>query len=191
MMVEYGYRYEDPEIGVFRSRFDHNALDRLDQQRGAEIAALLDEFREDGDWQRFRRIYTVPKDAYIHEIGTHLFRRNRHLGLARDESRTGWQRRDSYLIAQKENMILERYFQESVNHSIHNWNPATRAEVDSGARESHAYVSAVSRNLITEFSEGNIAGGLAAATALMLVVGILCGRRSGRPYDMKQQSGPE
>ncbi len=176
MMVEYGYRYEDPEIGLFRSRFDRQSLRRLDQQRGADVAVILGDFLEDDDWRRFRRIYTVPRDAYVHEIGTHLFRRNRHLSLARDETRSDWQRRDSYLIAQRENRILEKYFPLSLGQSVHHWGPSTRSEVDSGADERDHYESWVSVSLITEVTRRQVLAAFSVTIALLLVVGIISGR---------------
>jgi len=180
MMVEYGYRYEDPEIGVFRSRFNRDSLRRLDQQRGAEVAVILDKFRDDGDWRRFRNVYTVPRDAYAHEIGTHLFRRNRHLDLARDETRTTWQRLDSYLIAQRENRILEKYFPHSLNKSIHRWGDATRVEVDTGADRRDHYESWVSVELITSVSRQQALTIFAVIISLVIVIGIIAGQRGRR-----------
>ena len=187
MMVEYGHRYEDPEIGLFRSRFDRQALRRLDQQRGPDVAGVLDEFLEDGDWERFRETYTVPRDPYVHEIGTHLFRRNRHLSLARDGTRPDWQRRDSYLIAQRENRILEKYFPLSLDRSVHRWEAATRAEVDGMARKKDDYESWVSVNLITGLGRRQVLGGFCVTIGLVLVIGTIAGRSSTKSVQIDRK----
>jgi hypothetical protein len=175
MMVEYGYRYEDPDIGVFRSRFNDAELTDLDRIRGAEVARILDGYRGDGDWNRFRQIYTVPRDAYVHETGTHLFRRNRHLILARDPSRPDWKRRDSYFIAQRENRILEKYFPTAIGQSSHHWNTEVRQEVDAAAFAKQ-YESAVSRSLMTNVGRHQVVTGFLIVIVASIVAGILAGR---------------
>jgi hypothetical protein len=181
MMVEYGYRYEDPDIGVFRSRFNRAELTNLDRTRGTGVARILDEYRGDGDWHRFRELYTVPRDAYVHETGTHLFRRNRHLILARAPSRPDWKRRDSYFIAQRENLILEKYFPSAIGDSLHRWGTPTRQEVDAGAAERDSYESWVSVNLITEASREQVLAGFLVPIVVLLVLGRILGRRSRNP----------
>ncbi len=181
MMVEYGFRYEDTDIGVFRSRFNPAELANLDRIRGTEVARILDQYRGDGDWNRFRSLYTVPRDAYVHETGTHLFRRNRHLILARDESRPDWKRRDSYFIAQRENLILEKYFPSAIGESLHRWAAATRREVDAGAAERDQYESWVSVSLITAASREQVLAGFLVPIGVLLVLGRILGRRSRKP----------
>ena len=41
-MLEYGYLFEDPDIGAFRSRLSPEELERADRERGADVGALLD-----------------------------------------------------------------------------------------------------------------------------------------------------
>lgn len=178
MMVEYGYRHEDPDVGVFRSRFSRDQLRRLDRERGTDVARILDRYQGDGDWHIFRRVYTVPRDAYVHELGTHLFRRNRHLTLAREPDRSERKRRESYFIAQRENRILEAFFQRAIEQSTHRWNADIRHEVDSEAFAPYVYESAVSRNLITRVSRVQMMMGFSGVIAALLLVGIVCGRSS-------------
>lgn len=181
MMVEYGHLFDDPEIGIFRSRFDADQLRRLDRQRGSEAARIMSGYTEDGEWHRFRKSYTVPRDPYVHELGTHLFRRNRHLTLARDESRPRRKQRDSYFIAQKENRILETYFPRAIGESSHAWGPEVRLEVNSGAEAPYRYESWVSHDLITEFSRRQVTAGFLALISVSLLLGALSARRSSDP----------
>jgi len=181
MMVEYGHLFDDPEIGLFRSRFDAEQLRSLDRKRGGEAARIMSGYSEDGEWHRFRKSYTVPRDPYVHELGTHLFRRNRHLTLARDKTRPQRKRRDSYFIAQSENRILEKYFPRAIGESSHAWGPEVRLEVNSGAEATYRYESWVSHDLITGFSRRQVMAGFLALIGASLLLGALSAGRSSDP----------
>jgi hypothetical protein len=117
----------------------------------------------------------------VHETGTHLFRRNRHLILARDPSRPDWKRRDSYFIAQRENLILEKYFPSAIGDSLHRWGTPTRREVDAGAAERDSYESWVSVSLITEANREQVLAAFLAPIGILLVLGRIVGRRPRNP----------
>ena len=110
MMVEYGYRYQDEDIGVFRSRFSPEELKQLDSQRGDEVAGILDEYLRGKGYRLFLSSFTVPRDAYAHEAGVHLFRRNRYFDRAR---KPGANQAEQYNVAYRENQILSRVLSRS------------------------------------------------------------------------------
>ena len=158
-MAEYGYLYEDDDIGRFRSRFSLDELEGLDRRRGIELAGILDEYISEESYGQFLEAYSVPRDAYVHEAGVHLFRRNRYHDRAEsEEARRG----HHYNIAFRENWILEKYFATGLRHSTHFWTPETRDRVEERADKGTVYESPVSRGLITGISE----------RALMLIFGI-------------------
>ncbi len=168
MMVEYGYRYADPSIGVFRSRFTLEQLERLDRTRGEAVAKILDRYIGGEGYPRFLERYTVPRDAYAHEAGVHLYRRNIYLDRARGEA---GDRARLYLVAQRENRILERYFSRAILYSRHRWDVSTGREVDAGASNRAGYESPVSRGLITRFDESQALTFFTLALMLCLVTG--------------------
>ena len=176
MMAEYGYLYVDPEIGSFRSRFEVDELERLNRERGSLVVETLDKFRGDEHWREVQRIHTVPRDPYLHEIGVHLFRRQRHLALARDSDRPTVKRRESFFIALKENQILEKLYPKAIAASSHRWTDETRREVEANADAWYEYRSPVSRNLITRFTRAQVAGGFTLAVVVVLLAGMI-GRR--------------
>ena len=186
MMAEYGYLYVDPEIGSFRSRFDADELERLDRERGPVVVETLDKFRGDEDWREFQRIHTVPRDAYLHEIGVHLFRRQRHLILTRDSERPIAKRRESFFIALKENQILEKLYPRTIAASSHRWTDETRREVEANADAWYEYRSPVSRNLITRFSRAQVTAGFSVAVIVVLLAGMM-GRRFGTGNSSSRQ----
>ena len=153
MMVEYGYRYEDEDIGIFRSRFSPEELKQLNSQRGAEVAGILDEYLRGKGYKRFLSSFTVPRDAYAHEAGIHLFRRNRYFDRAQ---KPGANQSEQYNVAYRENQILSRYFPAAINRSGHSWSEAEALEVKNNARETTIYESPVSAGLITRLNEWQV-----------------------------------
>ena len=172
MMVEYGYRYEDKDIGIFRSRFSPEELKRLNQQRGAEVAGILDEYLRGKGYKRFLSSFTVPRDAYAHEAGVHLFRRNRYFDKAQNDS----ENQGKYNIAYRENQILGKYFPESINGSGHRWSEEVELKVANHARETTRYESPVSAGIITRLSEKQVISLFSITILLMLVIGSFTGK---------------
>lgn len=169
MMAEYGYLYEDDDIGRFRSRFSLDELEDLDRRRGIELAGILDEYISEERYGQFLELYSVPRDAYAHEAGVHLFRRNRYLWRAENqEARQGLH----YNMAFRENLILEKYFETGLRHSKHSWKPDKRYRVEQRADKGGVYESRVSRGLITRISERNLMLIFGLGIAGLLVYGM-------------------
>ncbi len=174
-MLEYGHRIVDPEAGPFRSRLSLEELRRTDLERGAEAAQVLDRFRPRSAYRHFLERYTPVSDPFIHEARVHLFRRDRHLGWARDRDRGEYRRRVHQTVAWRENRIMERYFPEALRHSSYVLAPAEIAALESRllpddqlpAREVE---STVSRDLVTVINERQllILLGLAALTLAVI-----------------------
>lgn len=170
MMAEYGYLYDEENTGLFRSRFSRDELEKLNIERGAEVAEALDIYIADDLYRPFLKIYSVALDPYAHEAGVHLFRREYYFKktLASTENLA-----KNYRIAHYENQILENYYGEALRQSTHLWTEETAAKVDKGADHSTPYESPVSSGVITHCT--------ANQTLLMSLIGIfgllLAGRR--------------
>jgi hypothetical protein len=178
MMIDYGYRYRDPEIGIFQSRFSHEQLERHDRERGAQVAQILDRYINSEGYDAFQNTYSVPRDAYVHEAGVHLFRRNRYLERATAEE---GERPAHSTVALRENQILEKYFPTAMKNSRHVWTPETRALVNGYAVHDQEYVSYVSWDLITRFSERQVLLVFGVAMAAFLLLGAYLGRGARAP----------
>ena len=175
MMIEYGYLYRDPAIGVFRSRFTREELAINDRNRGAEVARVLDVYITEEMYDRFQEVYSVPNDPYIHEVGIHLFGRNRNLRNAKKKEPRPSRHYD---IAYRENQILEKYFPTSLTESRHRWSRQLRKQVGEMADTSSVYESRVSAGLITRFTERQVLLGYGAAiVAMLLLAAVFGGRR--------------
>ncbi|GAF92152.1 unnamed protein product, partial [marine sediment metagenome] len=84
-MSEFGYKHEDPEIGVFYSRLNPEDLRKTDNAKGEEYAQILNQ-SVNKDYQQFIREYTPITDPFMHELRVHIFRRDRHFKKANKSS---------------------------------------------------------------------------------------------------------
>lgn len=184
VMIEYGYLYQDPEIGVFRSRFTEAELAEYDRLRGVEAASTVDEYisagrtsprRSEEKYRLFLRIYSVPRDAYIHEIGVHLFRRNRYLTRAQTEQDEAPQH---YNVAFRENQILDKYYPSTLRNSSHLWTEDMLVEIGTAADKETEYESRVSAGLITRLNERQAMTGLSLAILGSILLAAHFGRKS-------------
>ena len=93
-MVEYGYRYLDPDIGVFWSRFSPEQLKKNDHLRGEEVAQILDRYIRGEGYGSFQKACSVPRDAYA--------------GVGTDHKRMGWGGIDLIWISDYLSACIER-----------------------------------------------------------------------------------
>ena len=175
MMVEYGYRFDDPDIGVFRSRFTKEQLLDLDKERGEEVGEILDRYIRGEGYSPFLSLYSVTRDPHTHEAGVHLFRREYHLDQAHKKTD---KRGDHYDIAKRENQILAKYFPNILKSSRHYWRPELKAEVLNNAITISNYESKVSREVITRFGEKQIAIFFTTTIMILFLLGNLLSNRS-------------
>ena len=175
MMVEYGYFHEDPDIGNFRSRFTLEELEKHDRDRGLELAKAFDDFISDEKFGEFQELYSVPRDAYIHEAGIHLFRRNRYLDISMTQET---RRFLHYNIALRENQILEKYFPTGLDNSTHVWTDDIKKHVDGLADKDPVYESRVSKDLITRASERQVFSAFGIGVILFGLLAVYFARES-------------
>lgn len=152
-IIEYGYLYKDPEIGTFRSRLSPEQLKQADGIRAREAAKIIDRYRDREGYRAFLSLYTTANDPFLHEVRVHLWRRDYYYQKAfKNENAQDINVKD-ITIAFRENQILEKYYSQTLSHSSYKWTE----EMSVWARSRHIpdmeYDSAVSRNLITRFTE--------------------------------------
>ena len=158
VMFEYGYLYEDPEAGVFRSRFMPQELKQIDRKRAVEAAKILNRFQEERFYSNFLMFYTPITDPFVHEARVHLFRRDRNFDNAL-KSENDPEEYNKYLtIALRENLIMEKYFYNTLKQSNYAWTEEQSALVWQPFLQSDLYDSPVSSDLITRVKEQQVAG---------------------------------
>jgi hypothetical protein len=170
-MSEFGYKYKDPEIGVFYSQLSPNSLKKIDEQRGNKYNLILNE-SVNKDYEQFLREYSPTTDPFMHELRLHIFRRNEHLDKARAASEPG-EKKDSYFIAYKENLILQKYFTKSVEKSVYAWDENKIKEAEALIDKSQSYDSPVSNNLFTSFSEKSVWLSIFSLIFILLLINLI------------------
>ena len=150
-MSEFGYKYEDPEIGVFYSRLNPEDLLKTDNAKGEEYAQILNQ-SVNKDYQQFIREYNPITDPFMHELRVHIFRRDRYFKKA-NKSSNPKEKKEFYLIAYKENLILKKYFNLSIKNSVYWWVDDKIKKIEALTEKNIYYESPVSANIFTAFSE--------------------------------------
>jgi len=179
VMAEYGYLYEDPEIGVFRSRLTAEALARNDAARGAEAAAILDRYQARESYAGMLERYTPINDPFVHEARVHLFRRDYYLAKAEEGGPTLERYREFLTIAYRENRIMEKYYPHTLGRSAYVFPPEKIAMLREQALD-EPYDSNVGGQIITRLSEWQVAVLLALALLGLVIAERYFARRSRR-----------
>ena len=93
-------------------------------------------------------------------------------------------------VALRENQILEKYFPAAMENSTHVWTPEIRTYVDGYAVKDQEYVSYVSWDLITRFSERQVLLAFAVAIVAFLLLGAYLGRGAHGPIRSSEGHRP-
>jgi len=169
-MMEYGHRFEDPQIGVFRSRLSREELAREDAARASEVARLIDAHRD--SYGAFLVDVPPQRDAFAHELRVHLFRRDRylefHLAMAGDGEAEQLERRKLATVVAREDRLVRRYFPRTFAASSYALAPDVAARIASDEIAELDYESTVSADLVTAIDEPRLALVFACALAALL-----------------------
>jgi hypothetical protein len=166
VMLEYGVLYEDPEIGVFRSRLSSAELEASDRDRAEEAAAILDRFQNPELYYTFLRAYNQISDPFVHEARVHLFSRDRNYEISGELQERSEEYKRRLTIAFRENQILEKYFSRTLSRSTYVWGPEERSLSSRYLDRDMVFNSRVSRELVTRVSELQVA---------LIIAGLLFG----------------
>jgi len=150
-MSEFGFRHEDPDIGVFFSRLSLDELRKIDEAESGHWAPILDTSK-DIPYEDFLAAYPSPEYPFLYELRVHTYRRDHYFGSATASSDPR-DRREPCWIAYKEDLILRKYFPRTLANSRYLWGPEILSDACLNVDPQKPYKSAVSDKLITAFSE--------------------------------------
>ena len=170
VMNEFGFRHDIPDLGTFYSRMTLEELQAEDAARAAEVAAILQAYRDDSMYREFLRQYTPGRDPFVHEVRVHLFSRDRNTLNARHPDTLPAVRRACLAAAYSENAFLERYVPKTLARSPFILSTAKRLELAAYDDPAYWHRSRVSHQLTTRTSEGEfwvLIGALLVALALL------------------------
>lgn len=175
-MTEYGHRYVDPEIGLFRSRLDPEQLARADRELGEEAGRILAGLAGKSWYNRLHLHHPPHRAPFVSEMGTHLFYRQRLLQRA-DEASDAEEKARLATIAYRENLILERYFPTALASSRTALAEADRQRLAALHLPAADFESEVSNWLVTALSEAQLRWTLLAGLAGLVALERAAGRR--------------
>ncbi len=103
---EFGFVIKDPYIGKFYSRLPKSEILNIDRERFIENGEIIDRVFNDKDYAKSLNILQLP---FLYEMAIHIFRRGRYA------------EKGDLFVACKENLILYRYFKETIKHTRYWW----------------------------------------------------------------------
>lgn len=167
-MTEYGYKYRDPEIGIFYSRFTLEELRNIDLINGESYGKILPEnIDEELMYKDFIKVYNQQTNPFLYEIAVHLWRRDSSL-YDINEADSLYSKNELANIAFRENLIAEKCFGNTLRNSGLNLPDQIVKELrEKASLRREDYTSNVGGELITSFSLS--AAWIAIVAALILV----------------------
>lgn len=152
IMAEYGHKHIDPEIGIFYSRPSLKQLREVDAYYGSSYGEeIANAFERGMTYEDLITAYSPPANPFLYEFVIHLERRDNALKNLEEPISLYTAMRSSD-IAFKENLILERYFSNTLSYSGYTLPDEIIAELRENASPGDKiYISRVG-NLITIFN---------------------------------------
>jgi len=170
-MSNYGYKIKDPEIGIFYSRFSPKELKDTDKQKGEEYARELNKSVK-MEYKQFLRKYNAITNPFLNELRSHVFCRNTNFNKAKKISDLK-EKREYFLISYKENLILEKYFGNTVRRSAYAWGKDKITEVKRLIDRNKPYKSPARLNLITAFSQRTLWVAISVFISLIVAINLI------------------
>ena len=150
-MSEFKFKHRSPDIGIFYSRLTLEELISIDQYRAKEFGNILLNW-QDKDYAEYLRIFPGGVAPFLHEIRVHIFRRDNRLNRALSSDDEAVQS-ENFLIAYKENLILEKYFGQTLERSPYMWDESIKAQVLAPINPKTPYESPVSAGIWASVNE--------------------------------------
>jgi hypothetical protein len=179
-MSEFKFMHRDEDIGIFYSRLTLEELKNIDKFRASEFGGILRHW-QDKEYAKYLRIFPGSVTPFLHEIRVHIFRRDKRLerALASDD---GIVQKENFLIAYKENLILEKYFGKTLENSPYSWDESIKAQVLAPIDAATPYESPVSAGVWATVNERLTWVIIAACLLTLLAINLYLSRIS-IPWD--------
>lgn len=170
-MREFKLKHQDPEIGSFYSRLTVERLKATDFGKSEAHARILREW-QGKDYDEFLRTFNPLNNPFLYEMRIHIFRRDRKYEEGRKAS-SERRKKEAFFIAFKENMILEKYFANTLRSSEYQWGREKAAAIELLIEKNAAYTSPVSKDLFYWLSEGAMWATIFAALLALILLNIV------------------
>jgi VanZ family protein len=150
-MTEFKFKHKIPDIGTFYSRLTLEELKNIDLSRAQEFGDILNNWHGK-DYAEYLRIFPGSVAPFLHEIRVHIFRRDKRLerALSSDDEKV---QKENFLIAYKENLILEKFFGYTLERSPYSWDDSKKTQVLAPINPETPYKSPVSAGVWATVNE--------------------------------------
>lgn len=162
-MAEYGFQINAGHNTRFFSRCAPEVLLLRQDADAARTAETALRFSYPQDYAQILAANPPNLEPAVHEFFVHRFSRDQHLAAART-SRAA----QDCTVAEREDLILRRYFTEALKRTGGKLAPADAAFLAGCADHQHQYYSRVSGNLIVSFNRFKVWAAFTAAVLLVL-----------------------
>lgn len=172
-MTEYGYRYKDPEIGIIYSRFTLEELRKIDLINGESYGKILPEGidYEEFKYKSFIKVYNQQTNPFLYELSIHLWRRDSCL-YDINEAGSLYKKNELANTAFRENLIVEKYFGNTLRHSKLAWPEQIVKELKEKASSwREDYISKAGSEIITSFTLNQTLIAIVAALIVAWIAG--------------------
>jgi len=102
------------------------------------------------------------------------------MSLAEEGEEGSKKKREQITIAFKENLILEKYFGNTLQHTVYQWPKSNMEEMQKEIDLSESYESPVSSELFTSFSERELWLAIGGVLCVLLVINYIYSHRARR-----------
>jgi len=181
-MHEFSKKHTDWEIGAFYSRLSLEELVKQDRERSDHHGEILREWK-DKDYNLFLSHYSPLLHPFVYEMRVHVFRRDSKEEEAR-RAKNKKAEQESLFIAFKENLILEKYFGQTLKKSSYAWDEEKRKQVEASVDRNRPYKSPVSRGVI-HVQEKTIWFFILGVLGMLVFLNIHFGHRFKRDYSAR------
>jgi hypothetical protein len=176
-MYEFSLKHQDPEIGIFYSRLSPDELKKEDRENSDHYAEVLRSWK-DKDYSLFLSQHSPLLHSFLYEMRIHIFRRDRKVEEA-TKAKKERAAQEFLFIAFKENLILEKYFGQTLEKSTYSWDEDKRKQIEARIDKSRPYQSPVSRGLI-HIQEKMLWISILTALVLLALVNVVYARKVRR-----------
>ena len=179
-MTEYGYKYRDPEIGTFYSRLSLEKIMEINRNTGKAYGeTILKDLNSGKTFDDLLNIYTPYTNKFLYEFSIHFRRINKRFKeLQEEEAVSPEERIEISSIIYRENLIMEKYFKNTLKHSKPGWSEKEIAGLQKTASLwKNDYISNAGRKTVTSFRLETAWTAIAAALIILWTSGILWTRR--------------
>jgi len=174
-MNELKFKHKDPEIGVFFSRLEIEELNKIDTERAEEYGQIFKDWTKK-KYQDFLNYFPGYSQPFLYEMRVHVFRRNKRFWEANktEDEKT---QKENLFIAYKENLILEKYFGNTLQKSPYQW-PKRRIErIGREIDVTKFYKSPVSAASPVPFKEKTLWGMILLIIAALIFLNVRISRK--------------